>query len=29
MVGFAWLPPETNSLRMYLGAGSRPLEPPR
>ncbi|MXI81866.1 PPE domain-containing protein, partial [Mycobacterium tuberculosis] len=25
MVGFAWLPPETNSLRMYLGAGSRPL----
>ncbi|REU60654.1 PPE family protein, partial [Mycobacterium tuberculosis] len=24
MVGFAWLPPETNSLRMYLGAGSRP-----
>ncbi|REM27692.1 PPE family protein, partial [Mycobacterium tuberculosis] len=23
MVGFAWLPPETNSLRMYLGAGSR------
>ncbi|REZ34309.1 PPE family protein, partial [Mycobacterium tuberculosis] len=21
MVGFAWLPPETNSLRMYLGAG--------
>ncbi|REU69687.1 PPE family protein, partial [Mycobacterium tuberculosis] len=22
MVGFAWLPPETNSLRMYLGAGS-------